>query len=227
MRVLSARSFSPCLICLSLVIGALAIDDLGAYGRLVGVIMITAALWGPDLLIARGWAAVCSTATDPAPPVFEGSCERSPAEVSRPWWMRPYAVRPLQMLLLGALGGAVIGCTVPLYLNEPHPRSLLTWGATFGVLGLIFAATARLLDEGHPHHSVFMASVRHASRFFFVGFYALGFWQSLPPVLIIMLSGGPCALILFTLGTVWSLALAGQAAVHSSQHRSTLQPRRI
>ncbi len=226
MRALLALLFSPCVMYLALIVGAFVLDDLGTYGRIIGTIMITVALWGPDLLIARGWAVECSAAKGCVLPSPEGTGEWSEPGDPRRWWRRRYALGPPQMLLLGGLGGVVIGCIVSIYLNEPYLSSLLAWGGGYGALGIMVTATVRLMDKKHPHHGIFEASVRHASRFFFVVLFALGFWQGFPAGLVVVLSGGLCAMILFTLGTIWSLVLMGQAAVHSYRYRSGLRPRR-
>jgi hypothetical protein len=130
---LLALLFSPCVIFLALIVGAFALDDLGTCGRIIGTIMITVALWGPDLLIARGWAVECSAAKGCVLPPSRDTGEESEPGFPRPWWRRRYAPGPPQMLFLGGLGGVAIGCIVSLYLNESYLRSLLAWGVGYPV----------------------------------------------------------------------------------------------
>jgi hypothetical protein len=200
-----------CVIFLALIVGAFALDDFGMYGRIIGTIMMTVALWGPDLLIARGRAVERSAAEDCVVPPSGDTAEASEPGFPRPWWRRRYTLSPAQMLFLGGLGGVAIGCIVALALNKLYLPSLLAWGGGLGVMGIVFMATVRLTDKAHPHHAMFEAGVRHVSRFLFVALFALGVWQRFPAGFVVILSGGLCALVLFTLGTVWSLVLMGRA----------------
>jgi hypothetical protein len=215
MRMVLGLLFSPCVICLGMIFAAFAVDDYGTPGRVAGTAMIAAALWGPEVLIAKGWLTGCATQGACVPPAPEGSPAPPGNGTAPAWWKRRYTLKPYQVVLLCGLGGVAVGVIASLSLDGPRPGPLVSWGLAYGVMGLMVGSTIRLLDKAHPHSAVFSGVVRHASRLGFVALFALGLWQRLPAGLVAVLSGGMCALILFTLGTVWSLALLVQAAAKS------------
>jgi hypothetical protein len=225
MRAVLTLFFNPCLMCFALIVGAFLLDDFGTSGRIIGAVMITIGLWWPEILIASGWAVGCSAAMNSATTGSADFVEAMGSGDFRPWWTRRYTLGPSYILLLGGVAGIVIGCIMAIYLKESYIYSFLVWGMVYGTLGIMVAATVRLLDKRHPHHVRFEASVRHASRFSFAVLFALGFWQRFPIGLIVVISGGVYAVILFTLGAVWSLALMVQAAIHfpTDVDRDTLE----
>jgi hypothetical protein len=75
----------------------------------------------------------------------------------------------------------------------------------YSVMGMMIAGTLPLMDKRHPHYYLFHASLRHLSRLAFLVLFVLGFWQHFSAGLVVVLTGGLCALLLFTLGSLWSL----------------------
>ena len=197
-------SASLCVIWLCLILSAFALDDLGLYGRIIGTIIVALALWAPRLLTAVGWV-VPSPAPAGGSLSAPGKTDREPAlGGSRAWWRRPYILKQHQVILISGLGGAFIGCMMLVYLKQADVLSLGIFVGGFSVWGMMIAGTAPLLNKGHPHYDLFHASVRHATQLAFLILFAMGFWQHLPAALVVVLTGGLCALILFTLGPVWS-----------------------
>jgi hypothetical protein len=219
MRTILGLLFSPCVVCLGLIAAAFAVDDLGTPGRAAGAAMIAFALWGPDVLLAKGWLAACAVQGSCVPPAREEPPSTPGTGGTLVWWRRRYNLKPHQLVLLTGLGGVAVGVIASFSLDGPKPRSLLNWGFGYGVMGVMVGSTFRLLDGTHPHSVIFSGAVRHASRLGFVALFALGFWQHFPAGLVPMLAGGMTALILFTLDSAWTLALLVQAAVRSTGFR--------
>jgi hypothetical protein len=200
---------------LSLVVGAFALDQFGLSGRILGTIMIAVAFWGTGLLRASQWVFEGSEGEDREVPTSEAIEEESEPEPPRPWWRRRYNLSPAQVLLFSGLGGIVVGCIVAISLNERSFPSFLVWGGSLGIEIMMVVATIRLMDERHPHHGMFIASVNHVLRVAFLALFVLGFWQSCSAGFMFAMLAALSMGIVFTLGAFWSFALLVRAAVRS------------